>query len=544
MKKLLAIILASMFLMSVLASCTTDIENETEGNTDADSSTLEATESTTDTEPTETEPTETEPAETEPVEDNGYGTLTLELPSQIYSNYPAVSFTYTFSDESKAEELTFTTDDKRVIVEDGKISAKGAFSLPRNVKVTAKSEHFEATAIVKVSIFDGGLDLETKIGTRQDQIAARSDGDTDGMVIFVGDSFFNPDSWWSSFYNDYAGKKAYTVGISSTTTSDWLILSERLVYPYNPSAVVVHCGTNDIFDDKDSATTTANRLITLFETYHERMPDTTIYWFSIEPRTNLSFADPKAVNETIFSYANGKDWLVCIDSVKWCYESDGTTIKTSFYKDTVHPANASYALYRNALAEAGLVIPNNKTSENTAIADISRVTSQNISNAANPIIYRGKQLVTEYVITGTFTLTDIINNGHAEFQFESYKNRFLIWDKDSDKNLGVGWALLGTTTNETQHEEYVLGSTPLVIEWKLLFTEKNAYLYLDGKLKAVFYNVPNPTHLVLSTEGMTASFTNIKAYTKADDAAVYNAALAEVATYEANAGTSQRVERI
>ena len=106
----------------------------------------------------------------------------------------------------------------------------------------------------------------------------------------------------------------------------------------------------------------------------------------------------------------------------------------------------------------------------------------------------------------------------------------------------MGWAQKGATTvKETGNELFNVGDT---IQWKLLFTSKNAYLYINGKLKAVYYNVISPVHLVISTEGMTAKYTNIVVKTKAADPSEYSAALAAVASYESQTGTTTRVVRV
>lgn len=479
-----------------------------------------------------------------------YGTLTIEAPAKIYTNYPAKDLTVTFSKPEMAEELTFTTNNANVTVVDGKISATGIFNSPCTVVVKATSEHFIAYTTLTVATYQGAtasgssLNLETQIVTRHNQIASQSNGNTDNCVLFVGDSFFNPDNWWTSFYSDYMAKKAYTVGVSSSTAEDWQVISERLVYPYAPKAVVLHIGTNDIFDDKLSADATTARLEALLSAYHENMPDTTIYWFTIEPRVGKDFEIPKTVNANITAFAADKDWLVVLDSASWCFLEDGTTVDSTFFKDGIHPANEKYALYRQALTDAGLVIDVNDQYDYNSLPDLVRDKSQSIGSSALTASQGGTNVVTEYLITGKMTVTDLGTNAHAEFKFNTDSNRFLIWDKDSDRNLGIGWCAGGTYTNETANEEYLLGSSPLVLEWKLLFTAKNAYLYINGTLKAVYYNVPSPTRLIISTEQVSAEYTDMKVYTKALDEAVYNEALAAVSAYEAQAGTSARVERV
>ena len=270
-----------------------------------------------------------------------YGTLTIKLPTRIFTGYPAVEIETVFSKPEKAEELTFTSNVDSVKIENGKVYVIASTTAVYTATITAKSENFEAETKIFVETYQGStgsgtsLGLETQITVRNNLITAQSNGDTADMVLFVGDTLFSPDGGWTSFYTDYATKKAYTVGISSTTTEDWQIISERLVYPYSPKAVVVHCGANDIFDDKDSGVTTATSLITLFKTYHERMPDTKIYWFTIEPKAGQSSTEVDAANRAVAEFAADKDWLVVIA-----------------------PKNESHDSYMQALTDAGLVIDN------------------------------------------------------------------------------------------------------------------------------------------------------------------------------------------
>ena len=91
----------------------------------------------------------------------------------------------------------------------------------------------------------------------------------------MGDSFFDT-GFWSDFYSTYSRKNAITMGISATTTTDWEYMAERLVYPVNPKAVVIHCGTNNIFDDHKNANTAIDDVKKLFDMVHENLPDALI----------------------------------------------------------------------------------------------------------------------------------------------------------------------------------------------------------------------------------------------------------------------------
>ena len=481
------------------------------------------------------------------------GTLEIVLPEKIYTNYPAVEIDCIFSKYSLREELTFSTDNENVKVENGKIYAIGTTATPYDVTVTATSENYNATTTVTVETYQGStasgssLNLETQSTTRQNQILGQSYGNLDDMVLFVGDSFFNNDSYWSTFYQDYWNKQAYCVGISSTTTEDWMILSDKLVYPYAPTDIVMHIGTNDIFDDKCSGEEAAAKVIALFEAYREHMPNVNIYWFNIEPRIGASFAQPKIANEIVSEYAADKDWLVVIDSASWCFLDNGS-VDPSFFKanDTVHPAPASYALYRNALVEAGLVIPAKEGVVGNSIPDIIRDKTEAVATSTK-IIYRGQTITKNYLVTGKINITEYLANAHVNFAFRGQSTqRFLLWDRNENGgyngSLTVGWTIAGENAASDPNRD--IFKMPGELTFKILFTDKNVYLYVNDKLEAVFYNETAPGPLYIGTEGLTATFTDLEVYTLSADASVYYAAVAEVASYEANTDATVRVETV
>ena len=486
-----------------------------------------------------------------------YGTLTIVAPA-IYANYPAKPLDITFSKPDRAEEITYTVQTEyadTVKIENGKIYAIGTgFSTNKEVRVAAKTAHHTATFAVQVSEFNGAnangnsLNFETRIKNFLADYENR--GMTDGGVLFVGDSFFDTGSFWTNFYTTYARKNAFSVGISSSTTTDWDILADRLVYPLAPESIVFHCGTNNIFDDgKNAAGATADIKKTL-ESFHKNLPNAKIYYFGIEPRnyTHNGNAYAKECNTQIQSYANGKDWLVYLDSPAFCYNADGS-LKTSFFRDTVHPKLENYSLYVDALAGAGLTLKPSAAAQNTTIKDIVTTSSQSIgSGNVTDIIYRGLSLRKEFVLTGKLDITVTAANPHMQFKFGD-NLRMLVWDGENWKGngkIGLGWQDVGGYNNDDDDLFPYTQGTKITIPFKLAITSKNVYFYFGKEehgaitytLNTVYKNVSAFTNLSYGTESMSAKAYDLVAKTKADDETEYTALVTgeEFNFYEAQGG--------
>ncbi len=173
--------------------------------------------------------------------------------------------------------------------------------------------------------------------------------------MFAGDSFTD-DYFFKDFYDRFSGKNTQTVGISSTTVTDWIFYAQELIVSANPNAIVLHVGTNDIFDDKrTNVTENANNLITLFEIIHAKLPNTHIYWWTIEERINQSSYSSivQGVNIAVKNYASTHtSFLTVVDTYSLMDVNDKAMWREN---DTVHPSNPhGYDVFMQATVNAGL----------------------------------------------------------------------------------------------------------------------------------------------------------------------------------------------
>lgn len=193
----------------------------------------------------------------------------------------------------------------------------------------------------------------------------------ENLTLFVGDSYFEQEGWWTNFYSDYGGKNVFTSAIGGTKSWEWIHYLDELVKPYEDSNgniqnIVVHLGYNEIAGCNNTLTSEIleSHIVALLDKIHSRYNDTNIYYFGIGVSSYFdTISDKKQRSEEVDAltkaYAEKKSWLTFIDTndivQQYLNEHAGYT-KASFYKDNTHPKNENYSYFVDSLASAGCVI--------------------------------------------------------------------------------------------------------------------------------------------------------------------------------------------
>ncbi len=166
-------------------------------------------------------------------------------------------------------------------------------------------------------------------------------------VLFGGSSSMEK---WVTFGQDMKDYPAADVGIGGTRTVDWIssgdgaCLAERLIFPLNPSVIVLFIGVNDLKEGATPAATYAN-LQTLFTQIHTALPHAKILYTLINyvPNTDVKADYVTTLNGNVTDYAAGLDYLdvVQIDGVINNGYSANKPYQSSF-SDTMHLNAAGY----------------------------------------------------------------------------------------------------------------------------------------------------------------------------------------------------------
>ena len=473
------------------------------------------------------------------------GTMTLKGPDKIFANYPGKPIEISFSNPKFETEVFYSASVAGVYVENGVVYAKGNFDGDTKVTVTARSEHHKATFDLTVSVYNA-YNSEKQMQYYESTYVKE---ENKGGLIFVGDSYFSGfpkgdtglPPFWSDFYTDFSGEKAFLLGVSQSGIADWEMLSERVVFPMEPSEIAVHVGFNDVHHGSFTPEALAARIIKLLDSYHERLPEAKVYYFGIEPKKNAfssdsaykksSLVDAPIINAAIKSYADVMDWLVFLDTDPYTYTTAGkTAINQSFYlsTDLSHPTLPAYDSYRELLNNARGKETEKPVFDGTLKIDNYGVSADINGSGKTFTSSSGAALTSDYVVKGTLKITSV-NKSNAHLQFRFSKDfRFLLWDSNNNGLFAAGYIGGGTYNDKTEGaaEPYDANST-LTLEWAIAVKDGVAYWFINGVQVAKF-DAPTLEYFNIGALQMNVEFTNIEISAKSDDADAFNSAIAEL----------------
>ena len=461
-----------------------------------------------------------------------YGTLTIANIT-TYNGFYAKA-TPVFSTES--ESISYSFDTSKLSVSGNTFTGKsvGTFT------VTATTAHLSTTFNVTVKDTDyldrggyqnGSTGFLSTFNSFNENLKNYAH-DSGELAMFIGDSFFDSRYFFTDFYERFAYENAFTLGVSSSKADQWEWYIQKL-YAENPKTIVIHIGTNDIFDGGQNANQVTETLKRLFNSIKENLPNTQVYWFSIEPRRASSDANGNAiavtVNNNIKSYLSSNNVAVYMDSYTFFNAHQNDT----YYRDTVHPTTPlGYDKLMEILSASGHTFTKNSKFDGK-ISDWTTSTSDKFDSSKTMYFARGK-----FLYTSKITINSTLARGHVTLNFNGlYTSRFLIWNSASDgKFYFCGASASGHVYSSRNYAN--VGQT---IEIAVLKADKHAYLFIDGVLQTVYLNAPDVTSFTVGSENCSVSFTNNKVYANSTTEYVNYLAKENVSTYETSTDTTSKI---
>lgn len=143
-------------------------------------------------------------------------------------------------------------------------------------------------------------------------------------------------------------------------------------------------------------------------------------------------------------------------------------------------------------------------------------TSRNISGASGSFLFKCNVLINSTNSNGHITIN--INNTDS--------NRFILWNSQNNGNFYYGGACNGNYINTSTK----YSTTGVKIEVAILFSGKNAYLFINGTLQRVFTNCPTVESLTVGSESCAVDFSNVEVHSTSSSE--YQSKLSSVSTYE------------
>ena len=178
-----------------------------------------------------------------------------------------------------------------------------------------------------------------------------------GSVVFVGSSSI----WfWDTLSEDMVPLAALNRGFGGSVIAHATHFADRIVLPYEPSAIVLYAGDNDMALGL-SAECTLRHYEAFVAHIHAAAPDTPIYFVSIKPSPArwALWEDMRRANTLVEARTTTHSALHFIDVSEAMLDEGSEPIEALFVEDGLHLNAAGYELWTSIirprlLADLGL----------------------------------------------------------------------------------------------------------------------------------------------------------------------------------------------
>jgi lysophospholipase L1-like esterase len=164
-----------------------------------------------------------------------------------------------------------------------------------------------------------------------------------GCIVFAGSSSFR---YWDTLAAEMKPLDVINRGFGGSEMNDLNFYAKRIVIAYQPSAVVVYEGDNDLAQGSwKSPQMVAGEFRQFIRIVHTGLPDTWIYILSIKPSKARWEQWPKMqqANELIHNYAGTQPHVRYIDIATPMFDAQGNLPGDLFKSDGLHPSAKLYA---------------------------------------------------------------------------------------------------------------------------------------------------------------------------------------------------------
>ncbi|MBO4356182.1 MAG: SGNH/GDSL hydrolase family protein, partial [Clostridia bacterium] len=230
----------------------------------------------------------------------GYPASEIDLISEVPVDTSRIVFDYD-SEKLEIDPLSMTVT----------VKAKGNFKVTASSPDGSYSTSFNVKGEEvnkKTSKYDTSSYNDYVKTLRSDWKVHGKPGETS---VFIGDSFFDIRWFFTNFDNVTKDFDALCYGVSATTSCDWEIFAESFLQETDPKNIIMHIGTNNIYDDGMSESETVSALQRMFYVIHQICPYSNIYWFNISQRNydvNLQKIVSK-VNSRMAEWCECRSWI-------------------------------------------------------------------------------------------------------------------------------------------------------------------------------------------------------------------------------------------
>ena len=168
-----------------------------------------------------------------------------------------------------------------------------------------------------------------------------------GGIVFVGSSSIRG---WKTLHDDFLGVHVLGRGFGGSQLIDSIMYAHRIVMPYQPRAVAIYAGDNDVAAGKSAERVFADFKM-LVETIHAADPNIRIGFIAIKPSMSRwrMWETMAAANRSVASFAADHDLVTYLDIATPMLGEDGKPKPELFARDGLHLSPAGYALWTSVV---------------------------------------------------------------------------------------------------------------------------------------------------------------------------------------------------
>jgi lysophospholipase L1-like esterase len=170
-----------------------------------------------------------------------------------------------------------------------------------------------------------------------------------GVIVFTGSSSIR---FWDTLASDMKPLDVINRGFGGSQVAQVNQYASRIVLPYQPRAVVLYAGDNDLaFPWSKTPEQVLADFKQFVEIIHAQLPDTWIYFVSIKPsvRRWAGWQKIKKTNQLIEDYARTEPRVQFIDVDSAMLDAQGKPRPELFRKDGLHMNAQGYALWTSII---------------------------------------------------------------------------------------------------------------------------------------------------------------------------------------------------
>lgn len=169
-----------------------------------------------------------------------------------------------------------------------------------------------------------------------------------GAVLCIGSSSMR--GWHATLEEDFAPLTVIPRGFGGSTMYDVLYWAEKIVLPYEPRAILIYEGENDISAGVPPETI-RDVFITFVDLVHSQLPETRIYFMSLKPsirRWHL-WDQMREANLLIARECSQNNLLTFYDISVAMLNDEGTPKPEIFLGDELHMNDLGYDIWRERI---------------------------------------------------------------------------------------------------------------------------------------------------------------------------------------------------